>query len=89
MVQVFRPYESCPVGDRKLVIRGCDIDLVEANRSGCVPSDVVGVEPSSNGISDPLSIIGSPDDVFSSLRASNALNALKNMSHPANESQDK
>lgn len=80
MVQVFHPYETCPVRDKKLVLRGCDIDLVEANRSGCVPSDVVGVEPSSNGISDPLSIIGSPDDVFSSLRASDA---LKTMSHPA------
>jgi len=77
MKQVFLPYEVCPVADRQLVIRGHDIDLVEANRSGMVPSDVVGVEPSSNGISDPASIIGSPDDIFSAMRASDAL------AHPA------
>lgn len=45
------------------------IDLRVASATGEVPSDLEGVEGQFNGIEDPKSIIGRPDDVFSAMRA--------------------
>lgn len=78
---VFKPYDVCPKMDVRLVARNAAIDLVAANASGGVPSTLEGLEPSSNGIDNPASIIGSPDDVFSAMRAADAVKA----STPSNQ----
>ena len=52
------------------------IDLRVAFATGEVPADLEGVEGNFNGIDDPNSIIGSPDDVFSAMRAAEAAEAV-------------
>lgn len=51
------------------------IDLRVAYETGSVPADLEGVEGNFNGINEPSSIIGSPDDVFSAIRAKEAVAA--------------
>lgn len=48
------------------------VNLRVAMATGSVPSDLSGTENVSNGIEDPKSIIGKPDDLFSVLRANEA-----------------
>lgn len=45
------------------------IDLRVAYATGVVRGDLSAVEGDFNGIDDPKSMIGNPDDVFSSIRA--------------------
>lgn len=48
------------------------VNLRVAMASGSVPADLSGTENATNGIDDPRSIIGKPDDVFSAMRANKA-----------------
>lgn len=52
------------------------VNLRVAMATGSVPADLTGTENVSNGIDDPRSIIGKPDDVFSAMRANDAYKAL-------------
>lgn len=49
------------------------VDLRVAYANASVPSTLEGVEGSFNGIDDPKSILGMPDDVFSAMRAAKAV----------------
>lgn len=48
------------------------VNLRVAMATGTVPADLTGTENATNGIEDPRSIIGKPDDVFSAMRANDA-----------------
>ncbi len=50
------------------------VDLGKALMTGIVPSDVTGNMSSYNGIEDPESILGTPSDVFESLRMIDSIN---------------
>lgn len=50
------------------------VDLGKALMSGIVPSDVTGNMSSYNGIENPESILGTPSDVFESLRMIDTIN---------------
>lgn len=50
------------------------VDLGKALMTGIVPSDVTGNMSSYNGIENPESILGSPSDVFESLRMIDSIN---------------
>lgn len=63
--------EECkfdPIHDLKPVDEFGWIDAAEAYVNKSVPSDMVTQESDYNGIEDPDSILGKPDDVFSALR---------------------
>lgn len=63
--------EECsynPVVDIKPVDEYGWIDAAVAYINKSVPSDLVTQESDYNGIDDPDSILGKPDDVFSALR---------------------
>lgn len=63
--------EECkydPVHDLKPVDEYGWIDAAVAYINKSVPSDMVTQESDYNGIEDPDSILGKPDDVFSALR---------------------
>lgn len=49
------------------------VDLRVAFESSSIPADITGAEGSFNGISEPESILGVPDDAFSAIRASKAV----------------
>lgn len=70
MIQHFSVLTEVPSGDLQLVDQIGAIDLRAAYETGIVEGSLDGVESSSNGIEDPSSIIGRPDDVFSLSRAS-------------------
>lgn len=87
MKQVF---EIVPIEDYSRDLQLVDqvgyIDLREAFLSGVVPGDVDSDSSSYNGIDDPNSIIGSPDDVFAADRAAKAYNsAASSVSSEATE----
>lgn len=46
------------------------VDLKDAFVNSCVPSQLPESDSDYNGISDPESIVGRPDDVFDALRMS-------------------
>lgn len=50
------------------------VDLGKALMTGIVPSDVSGNMSSYNGIENPESILGTPSDVFDSMRMIDAIN---------------
>lgn len=50
------------------------VDLGKALMTGIVPSNVSGNMSSYNGIENPESILGSPSDVFESLRMIDSIN---------------
>lgn len=50
------------------------VDLGKALMTGIVPSDVTGNMSSYNGIDNPESILGTPSDVFESLRMIDSIN---------------
>lgn len=63
--------EECaynPVFDLKPVDEFGWIDAAEAYVNKSVPSNLITQESDYNGIDDPDSILGKPDDVFSALR---------------------
>lgn len=70
MIQVFSPLTEVPAGDLQLVDQIGAIDLRLAYETGIVEGSLDSVEAATNGIEDPSSIIGRPDDVFSLSRAS-------------------
>lgn len=77
MIQVFKPYATKPVEDLYLVPPYASLDLRQAYATGSVSSTFEDVEGSYNGISDPASILGKPDDVFSAMRAAKAAASIK------------
>lgn len=77
MVQMFKPYETKPVEDLYIVPPYGYLDLRQAYSTGSVSSTFEDVEGSYNGISDPGSILGKPDDVFSAMRAAKAAASIK------------
>lgn len=52
------------------------VNLRVAMATGSIPADLTGTENAANGIDDPRSIIGKPDDVFSAMRANDAYKAI-------------
>lgn len=50
------------------------VDLGKALVTGIVPSDVTGNMSSYNGIDNPESILGTPSDVFDSMRMIDTIN---------------
>lgn len=50
------------------------VDIGKALISGFIPSDVTGNMSSFNGIENPESILGTPSDVFESLRMIDTIN---------------
>lgn len=50
------------------------VDLGKALMTGIVPSDVTGNMSSYNGIENPESILGTPTDVFDSMRMLDTIN---------------
>lgn len=56
------------------------VNLRVAMATGSVPADLSGTENASNGIDDPRSIMGKPDDVFSAMRANDAYKAVSESS---------
>lgn len=52
------------------------IDLRVAFATGVVPCDIDGVEGNFNGVENPASILGKPDDVFSAMRAAKAVESV-------------
>lgn len=51
------------------------VDLGKALMTGIVPSDVTGNMSSYNGIENPESLLGTPSDVFESLRMIDSINS--------------
>lgn len=77
MKQVFTEGVLEPMSRNKAVVSQIGyIDLRVAYATGEVPSDLEGVEGNFNGIDDPNSIMGTPDDVFSAMRAADAAKAV-------------
>ena len=58
-----------PVCDIERVSPEGALDLCKAYSLGSIPSNLDSVESDYNGIEDPASIIGKPDDVFSGIQA--------------------
>lgn len=59
------------------------VDLRIAMATGTVPADLSGTENNDNGIDDPRSIIGKPDDVFSAMRANAAYKEVSEGAAPS------
>lgn len=79
MVQIFEPVvlvegEFSP--NLHPVEQSGYIDLRVSSASGVVPADLEGTEGSFNGIDDPASILGMPDDQFSAIRSAKAVGSL-------------
>lgn len=69
MIQHFEVKESRPKCDLHLVDRIGYVDLRVSYESGVVSGDLDSVEGNFNGITDPSSVLGCPDDVFAAIRA--------------------
>lgn len=70
MIQYFEHITEPSLRDLQVVDQIGAVDLRAAYETGIVEGSLDGVESSANGIEDPASIIGRPDDVFSLSRAS-------------------
>lgn len=74
MIQEFKVKDKKSSCDLYLVPQNAYIDLRVAYRNGSVPADFSDADLQCNGISDPRSIVGKPDDIFSAMRAAAAVN---------------
>lgn len=72
MVQKFVPESKPDKSVLCLVSQFGWLDIREAFITGSVVGDFNAAELSSNGIDDPASIVGKPDDVFSAMRMKSA-----------------
>lgn len=68
MVYNFKPYDKKPIGDLHMVEQFAAVDLRVAAATGIVPGDASITEASYNGIENPASMLGKPDDVFAAYR---------------------
>ena len=73
-------FEPVVVGGRNLtsVSQIGFIDLRIAYSSGVVAADLEGSLADVNGIDEPSSIVGRPDDVFSAIRSKDVVNDIAN-----------
>ena len=76
MVQDFVFPETRPKGDLQIVAQVGAVNLRLAFATGVVQGNLDSVDGDFNGIEDPSSIIGRPDDIFAVHRAANAFNEV-------------
>jgi hypothetical protein len=90
MVQIFDELESLEglCRTQQHVEQIGFIDLRVAYSTGVVALDIEGVDGNFNGIEDPATILGKPDDVFSAMRAADAVSVSSSSeSHPESGEQ--
>lgn len=81
----FQPFDK----DLQIVEQVGFVDLRRAYEDASVPSDLGVDESTYNGIDDPSSIIGRPDDVFAAHRAGEAYKAAQSAKEAKAKSGDK
>lgn len=68
MVQHFEPKEAPGPRDMQLVEQFAAVDLRVASETGVVEGNASALDEMYNGIENPASILGKPDDVFAAYR---------------------